>query len=155
VEEATGFPLHDDLSTLLTFHDGCHTFEEVGAVAKNGYFFPQGHRFLSAREMKEQYQSLSKKLDQLGDDMVGRWWHPQWVPFAVHIAGDAIFVDHRSGPTYGYVGSFRNGDTAAIHKLHLGEFVDQFSRALHTSEPFFRRVPVSRDGRLVWKINHS
>lgn len=48
--------------------------------------------------------------------MLSHWWLPQWVPFAGHVATDALIVDQRDGPDQGRVGQFRHDD----HTVDLG-----------------------------------
>ena len=80
-------------------------FSETERLALGG-FLAGGHRLLSASEVVEHRKMLDDILRGMDQDMVGWWWHPDWMPFAAHVAADALVIDLRDGPQQGAIGEF-------------------------------------------------
>lgn len=61
-------------------------------------------------KIPERADMLNNIVHSRGKDMLGYWWHPQWVPFAETVSGDALAVDQRQGQGQGRVGEFHHDD---------------------------------------------
>jgi cell wall assembly regulator SMI1 len=105
---------------------------------------------LGVGEIRKECNQLNKTLAEFGVDMVGKWWHPRWVPFASHINADALFVDHRPGASFGAVGKFRHAGTPKLLGLEVLEFFQRFHRSLLDGSPLLGEIPAVQEGRLSW-----
>lgn len=74
-------PFPAELRSLLRLNDGATQFLR-GEFRLAAGFLPGGHRLLSARQVVEHRKMLDDILRGMDQDMVGWWWHPDWIPFA-------------------------------------------------------------------------
>jgi cell wall assembly regulator SMI1 len=94
------------------------------------------------------------------DTMTGWWWHPEWLPFADHIAADALAIDARPGEGLGQVGVFRHEDHTTFDRPSLASLLHETADVLEAHRPspagsptgpeLFGLVPRVVDGRLRW-----
>ncbi|MDQ2789642.1 MAG: hypothetical protein M3Y73_08015 [Actinomycetota bacterium] len=81
--------------------------------------------------------------------MLGYWSHPQWVPFAEHVAADALAVDQREGPGQGRVGEFRRDDHTEFNlDISLTDYITSIADALQRRQDFRHYRPLVVDERL-------
>ena len=86
-ETANGAPFPAELRALLRLNNGATQFLR-GEFRLAAGVLPGGHRLLSASEVVEHRKMLDDILRGMDQDMVGWWWHPDWMPFAAHVAAD-------------------------------------------------------------------
>ncbi|MBT2385321.1 SMI1/KNR4 family protein [Streptomyces sp. ISL-11] len=122
-----------------------------GASEPNGRFLPGSYRLLGCDEIVEQYVMLNTLLDELGESMVGYWWHPEWVPFATHIASDCLFVDMREGEDHGRIGEFRHEDHADGIWSSFAVMLHEVAQALQSGRAVREYVPTVVEGELAWE----
>jgi cell wall assembly regulator SMI1 len=71
--------------------------------------------------------------------LMGDWWHPQWVLFGRHAAGDGMAIDQRPGPGpgQGAVGQFENeGGIKFTVAASLGECVAKMADSIQNGTVF-------------------
>jgi cell wall assembly regulator SMI1 len=96
LEEKIGFPLHGDLKSLLSMHNGVtprRSSTQAGA-------FLLGYSLLDTAGILEWQQNLADTAREAveegyEEEVIGRTAHERWVPFAQSLTGDLLFVDHR------------------------------------------------------------
>ncbi|MFF0459164.1 SMI1/KNR4 family protein [Streptomyces mexicanus] len=96
LEEKIGFPLHGDLKSLLSMHNGVtprRSSTQAGA-------FLLGYSLLDTAGILGWQQNLADTAREAveegyEDEVIGRTAHERWVPFAQSLTGDLLFVDHR------------------------------------------------------------
>lgn len=116
-----------ELRQLLLINDGADESERSGAR-----FLPGMHRLLPAGQIAEDNTMHIGILASLGDDeMVGRWWHPQWIVIGSDGAGHRLVIDDRRGPGWGGVWEWSRTD-GLIWELapSIGEFIADVANAL-------------------------
>lgn len=146
---ANGCP--DELRTLLLLNNGAT--QPIGAASAAG-FLPGGHRLLSALQVVEHRRMLDGILAGMDQDMVGWWWHPDWIPFAAHVAADALVIDLRDGPHQGAVGEFMHeGNTNFDWGPSLAAVIHDMAESVETGAPFRYFQPRVAGGRLDWHVN--
>ena len=146
-------PLSPDHKRLLLVNNGVADFDAEGEFCRGAAFFPGDHVFLSAAEAAKESRDISDLLGDFDEFMVGSWWHPQWVLFGRHIAGDGLAIDLRSGPEQGAVGEFMHeGDTEFTMAPSLGAFMTQVADCLENETNFSYFRPVIEDGELGWDV---
>jgi cell wall assembly regulator SMI1 len=151
-ENRLGQVFPPDLKTLLKLNDGVE--ESLGDNFKTGGpFLPGGHRLLRVDEMVERTAMLNEVLNDLDEEMVGRWWHPQWVCFAGHIAGDGLAIDLRLGASSDAVGEFMHeGFTQFDWGPSLAAVLGQIANCLEADTDFKYFRPVVENGCLDWNV---
>lgn len=133
-----------ELVESLLCHDGCSStwpFFEV----------PGGYRPMSAAEIVEGWRITREALTGVDPDgdLVGSYWHPQWVPFATTISASEMVLGCRPGDTHGAVGEMVKGDgTHFGRRPALGDVLDEVADALEGGLPIGNRLPVAFGGRL-------
>jgi len=154
-EEKLGFGLPSELRRLLLVNDGASDRNPDGSYHVHARFLPGGHQPLSAARVAQDSRGLVEVMDDLGfPDLLGHWWHPEWVMFAAHIAGDGMTIDQRPGPAQGTVGEFNNeGDADFTWGASLAEYLERVADSLEngTACKCFR-PRVTADGRLDWDV---
>jgi cell wall assembly regulator SMI1 len=142
-----------ELKRLLLVNDGTADFDAAGTYCRGAAFMPGGHRMLSLAEIAEQNQSLNEIVARHGGDMIGYWWHPQWVLFATHIAADGLAIDQRPGSGRGAVGEFIHEDHTSFDMApSLGAFIATMADCLNNGTDFLHYRPVVEDGCLDWDV---
>ena len=151
-EAANGARFPEDLRQLLSLSNGSSKFVDGEFRLASG-FFPGGHRLLSALEVVEQRRMLDDILNGLDENMVGWWWHPQWIPFAAHIAADALVIDLRDGPQQGAVGEFMHeGNTTFDWGPSLAAVIADVAGCVEAGLPFKYFHPRVIEERLDWEV---
>ena len=141
-----------ELRSLLRLNNGATQFLR-GEFRLAAGVLPGGHRLLSASEVVEHRKMLDDILRGMDQDMVGWWWHPDWIPFAAHVAADALVIDLRHDPQQGAVGEFMHeGNTNFDWGPSLTAVIDDIARSVETGTPFRYFTPRVVDGRLDWNI---
>ncbi|MFJ5218667.1 SMI1/KNR4 family protein [Streptomyces sp. NPDC088354] len=137
-----GAELPDDLASLLRLHDGA---EDTDAGR-----FLSGMRLLPLREIESAHRGMCSMLT--GDDLVGIWWHAQWIPFAAnHDGWSRLYLDVRPGPGSGAVGSFFMESGGERRWPSLTVYLEQVAASLEDGAPLNHRTPrVAGDGLVVW-----
>ncbi|ARZ72625.1 hypothetical protein SMD11_7049 [Streptomyces albireticuli] len=143
LEADLGCELGTHLRNLLLSNDG--------AADDTGRFLPGGYRLLGCREIAEQHEMLCTVLDELGERMIGHWWHPQWVPFAIHVAANCLFVDMRDTDERGRVGEFLHDARAVGAWPNLPAMFAETSHALRSGTAVRDHVPVVVEGEITWE----
>jgi cell wall assembly regulator SMI1 len=114
-----------ELRRLLLVSNGAAGWDADDTYHREAWFLPGGHRLLSAAELAGDSRGLVETMSDLGfASLMGDWWHPQWVLFGRHVAGDGMAIDQRPGPGQGAVGQFENeGSIKFTVGASLGEYV--------------------------------
>ncbi|WP_326570900.1 SMI1/KNR4 family protein [Actinacidiphila glaucinigra] len=142
-EESMGLTIPHQLALLLRLHDGAED-TEAGR-------FLQRKRLLPLREIVSMHSTLCALLDS--DDLVGTWWHPQWIPFAAnHDAWSRLYLDVRSGAGYGSVSTYFMETGGGGHPWpSLTAYLEELAASLQGGTPMVHHVPrVTDEGLLVW-----
>jgi cell wall assembly regulator SMI1 len=152
-ERELGMALLADLKQLLLANNGAAEFNAHGTYCRGAGFMPGGHRLLSSAEIAEQSQGLNQIAARYGGDMIGWWWHPQWVLFARHIAADGLAIDQRPGHGQGTVGEFMHEDHTSFDMApSLGAFIAAMADSLSNNTDFLHYRPAVKDGCLDWDV---
>ncbi|GLV87957.1 hypothetical protein Slala03_76460 [Streptomyces lavendulae subsp. lavendulae] len=99
------FPLHPELASWLTTHNGVHT--DRGFTGPGG-FIPGGYFLLDAEGMKFGQRNMEKEVawsieGENIDFVVGSVAHVRWIPIAITHVGTQLVVDHRNGDSFGSI----------------------------------------------------
>lgn len=152
-ERALELALPADLRRLLLVNDGAADFDAEGNYRHGAAFMPGGHRLLSAAEVARQSQNLNEIVAGFGGDMIGHWWHPQWVLLASHINTDGLAIDQRPGPGQGAVGEFiHEASTSFDMAPSLGAFIAKMADVLDNGADFLHYRPGVWEGCLRWRV---
>lgn len=125
------------------------------ACHREAWFLPGGYRLLSAAELAEDSRGLAEVMSDLGfASLMGSWWHPQWVLFGRHVAGDGMAIGQRPGPGQGAVGEFGNeGGIKFTVGASLGGYVAKAADSVDNGTVFLGCRPfVGDDGSLGWDV---
>ncbi|WP_345675566.1 SMI1/KNR4 family protein [Yinghuangia aomiensis] len=150
LELRLGFPLHPELRTLLRQYDGRHDplGGEGGRVRAE--FLPFGLRLIDVAGIRRHYDGIIRDLAEEAkedfpadpaaypdttdaDDAEAHIGY--WVPFAADNDRGIAFVDHRPGPTYGYVYVFAEASGGWPPVETAPGLTDLFERLARPSEP--------------------
>ncbi|MGA5363164.1 SMI1/KNR4 family protein [Streptomyces purpurascens] len=152
LESEVGFPLHGDLKSLLSEHNG--VTPRRSSMAPGAFLL--GYSLLDTEGILEWHQNLSSMAHEAAEEgyeeeVVGRTAHTQWVPFAQALTGDLLFVDHRTDH-YGEVGEISFGDPEYLRlwpsmTLMLTDLCDAVEASLRL--PTARRRPSVHEGRML------
>jgi cell wall assembly regulator SMI1 len=152
-ERELGMTLPADLKWLLLTSNGAADFDADGTCCRGAAFMPGNHRLLPSAEIASQSQSLIEIAAGLGDHMIGWWWHPQWVLFAMHIAANGLAIDQRPGHGQGSVGQFMHEDHTSFDMApSLGAFIAKMADSLDNGTDFLYYRPTVEDGCLDWHV---
>jgi len=152
-ERGLGMALPAELRRLLLVNNGVAEFDADGTYHRGAAFLPGGHLLLPAAGLASESLSLVKILGDLGDDMAGYWWHPEWVLFGRHIAADGMAIDQRSGPEQGAVGEFMHEDSTEFTMgTSLGDYIATLADSIENGTDFLYYRPFVNDGALDWKV---
>ena len=92
-------------------------------------------------------------LSGMDEGMAGCWWHPEWIPFATHIAADALVIDLRDGLQQGAVGEFMHeSNTNFDWGPSLAAVIADVAGCVEAGVPFKYFQPQVTDGRLDWEV---
>ncbi|MFE6222761.1 SMI1/KNR4 family protein [Streptomyces sp. NPDC057854] len=170
LESRLGFALHPELKALLELHDGAA--EPVAGPGSRvalpaGAFLPSGHRLSSVDSIVMAYNVLVGVGE---DNFEADLWEEdalavnldRCVPFALPNDGGVAFIDHRPGPSYGYVYEMGIGSgdlDGTLWATSLSELFQALTTALETSGPFLYYVPTTyahESGHhcVEWEIRH-
>jgi len=152
LEEELGFPLHDDLKSLLSTHNGVtprRSSTQAGA-------FLLGYSLLDTADILEWQQNLADTAREAveegcEDEVIGRTAHQRWVPFAQCLTGDLLFVDHR-GEREGEVGELCFGSPEYLWLWPgMGLMLHDLCAAVDGMSPLPRldRRPRVHEGRML------
>jgi cell wall assembly regulator SMI1 len=152
-ERTLEMALPDELTRLLLVTDGVADSCTDGTYLPGSAFMPGGYRLLSSTEIASRTLSLREVLRDLDEDIAeGTWWHPEWVLFAQHAAGDGLAVDQRQGPGQGAVGEFMNEDqTGFTLAPSIERFLSMMADSLDKATDFLYYRPFVNSGHLDWK----
>ncbi|MFH8894850.1 SMI1/KNR4 family protein [Streptomyces coeruleorubidus] len=152
LESGVGFPLHGELKSLLSEHNG--VTPRRSSMAPGAFLL--GYSLLDIEGILEWHQNLSTMAQEAveegyEEEVVGRTAHTQWVPFAQALTGDLLFVDHRTGH-HGEVGEISFGDPEYLPlwpsmTLMLTDLCDAVEGSLRL--PTARRRPSVHEGRML------
>jgi cell wall assembly regulator SMI1 len=152
-ERGLGMALPAELRRLLLVSNGAAEFDADGTYHRGAAFLPGGHRLLSAAELAGESRVLVEIVGEFGDDMIGYWWHPEWVLFGRHVAADGMAIDQRSGHGQGAVGEFMHEDcTEFIMGASLGEYVAKVADSIENGTDFLCFRPLVEDDGLDWDV---
>lgn len=139
-----------ELRRLLLVNNGSAEFDADGTYHPEAAFLPGGHRLLSAAELAKGSRDL---VELVGDDLIGSWWHPEWVLFGRHVAADGMVIDQRPGPGQGAVGEFMHeGFTEFTMGMSLSEYVANIADSVENGTDFLYFRPLAEDGGLGWGV---
>jgi cell wall assembly regulator SMI1 len=143
-----------ELRRLLLVSNGAAGWDADDTYRREAWFLPGGHRLLSAAELAEDSRGLVATMSDLGiTSLMGEWWHPQWVLFGRHAAGDGMAIDQRPGPGQGAVGVFENeGSIKFTVSASLGEYVAKVADSIENGTVFLYCRPFVEDGSLDWDV---
>jgi cell wall assembly regulator SMI1 len=132
--------LPPELRRLLLISNGAADFDALGEYRPEAAFLPGRYRLLSAAEVAARSRDLVDVAAEHGDDLIGSWWHPQWVLFADHIAADGIAIDQRPGPGQGAIGVFSHETGTEFGRwASLGDYVARVADSIETGQEFLQR----------------
>lgn len=152
-ERVLGMVLPAELRRLLLVSNGAAEFDVDDAYHWEAEFLPGGHRLLSAAELAGQSRDLVDIARELGDHMIGTWWHPQWVLFGRNNGADGMAIDQRPGLGQGAVGQFDSeGITEFTVGASLGEYFAKVADSIENGTDFLCFRPVVEDGGLDWDV---
>jgi cell wall assembly regulator SMI1 len=152
-ERDLGVALPAELRRLLLVNNGAAEFDADGTYHRGAAFLPGGHRLLSAAELARESRDLMEIVSDLGDDMIGYWWHPRWVLFGRHVAADGMAIDQRPGPRQGAVGEFMHEDSTEFTMgASLGEYIAKVADSIARGTDFLYFRPLVDDGGLDWDV---
>jgi len=161
-ERELGIGLPAELRRLLLISNGTADFDAAGIYRPAAEFLTGGDRLLPAAEVVSAGRARAETAARFGEDLIGSWWHPQWVMFGEHISGCGVAIDQRPGPGLGAVGEFmKEGGTEFTTAASLGEYVAQLANAIENGTDILRwfadgclryRPYVDQDGRLTWRV---
>jgi len=161
-ERELGIALPAELRRLLRVSNGAADVDAAGDYRPEAEFLPGGDRLLPAAEVASASRARAETAAEFGDDLIGSWWHPQWVMFGAHISGCGVAIDQRPGPRQGAVGEFmKESGTAFTASASLGEYVAQLADSVENGTDILQwfadgclryRPYVDQDGRLTWRI---
>jgi cell wall assembly regulator SMI1 len=138
--------LPGELRRLLLINDGADESERTGAR-----FLPGMHRLLPADQIAEDNAMHIEILADLDDEMIGYWWHPQWIVFGSDGAGHRLVIDDRPGPGRGKVSEWSRTDGLIWEFApSIGEFLADVASALEGGTPLHGWRPVVENGDLEW-----
>jgi len=151
-----------ELRRLLLVSNGAADFDAAGTYHPEAEFLPGGDRLLPVAEVASASRARVETAAECGADLIGSWWHPQWVMFGEHISGCGVAIDQRPGPGQGAVGEFmkESGATFTV-SASLGEYVMELADSIENGADIVRlfvggylryRPYVDADGRLAWQI---
>ncbi|MFJ8110207.1 SMI1/KNR4 family protein [Streptomyces sp. NPDC096132] len=142
-ERQSGIELPEELTCLLALHDGAENTEA-------GSFLPSGTRLLPVVEAIRITRRMCDALDD--EELVGQWWHPQWLAFAANHDGASVyFVDARPGAGRGSVGYFFRETGGACGKWpSLTAFFETLTSAVEDGERMHGESPRTKDDMLTW-----
>jgi cell wall assembly regulator SMI1 len=136
-ERDLGIALPAELRRLLLVSNGAADYDAAGTYHPEALFLPGDYRLLSAAEMASKSRALLDTAAELGDDLIGSWWHPQWVMVGENNSGWGVALDQRPGPRQGAVGEFMNeGETDFSMWASLGEYVAKLADSLENATDF-------------------
>jgi len=142
-----------ELKRLLLVSNGAAEFDADGEYCRGAAFMPGDHRLLSSAEIAQQSQGLNEIVAGYGGDMIGWWWHPQWLLFARHTAADGLAIDQRPGHGQGRVGEFMHEDHTSFDMApSLGVFVARMADSLDNGIDFLHYRPAVTDRCLDWRV---
>jgi cell wall assembly regulator SMI1 len=142
-----------ELRRLLLVSNGAADFDADGTYHQEAAFLPGGHRLLSAAEVAKESRDLVDLVGDAGDDLIGYWWHPAWVLFGTHIAGDGMAIDQRPGPGQGAIGEFMNETgTEFTMAASLGQYIAKIADSIENGTDFMHYRPLVEDGGLDWDV---
>ncbi|MER6091306.1 SMI1/KNR4 family protein [Streptomyces bluensis] len=152
LESGVGFPLHGELKSLLSEHNG--VTPRRSSMAPGAFLL--GYSLLDTTGILEWHQNLSGMANEAveegyEEEVVGRTAHTQWVPFAQALTGDLLFVDHRTGH-YGEVGEISFGDPEYLPLWpSMTQMLTDLCNAVEGSLPLptTRRRPSVHEGRML------
>lgn len=149
VEEAIGRPLPPDIAASLRCHDGAGP----DGYTRGRFTVLDGYIPLSATGIVKQWRMLGESLSRLGDDMVGYWWHPLWLPVGLHNTGDTLFVDQRPGAGQDAVGDLLTHDSAEVGTwASFALLLEHTAAALESgAEINGAKATVHQGGLLFWQ----
>jgi cell wall assembly regulator SMI1 len=155
-EREVGVALPAELRRLLLVSNGAAVWDADGIYRREAAFLPGGHYLLSAPELAGESRQLVEIVGEFGDDMIGYWWHQEWVKFATHIAGDGMAIDQRPGPGQGAVGEFMHeGSTEFTLAASLSEYIARMADSIENGTNFLYFRPLVEDGALDWDVVDS
>jgi len=132
LETRYGFPLHPELRTLLSWHDGCAHSPRAVQIWTDFMFGASAFMYQQVHDLPEDY------------------WDPRWVPIATDLGLKKLIVDHRAVP--GRVMLFDGVDGVYEDSTwpSLGAIIAQVREALATSSVLDGRRATVEDGVLDW-----
>jgi cell wall assembly regulator SMI1 len=139
--------LPGELRQLLMINNGADDSDICGAC-----FLPGMQRPLPADQIADGQAMQAEILAaHAADDIVGRWWHPQWIQFAGGGAGTLLVIDDRPGPGRGVVWEWDRVDGLLWEfGSSLGEFLAEVASALESGTALHGWRPQVKDGDLDW-----
>jgi cell wall assembly regulator SMI1 len=142
-----------ELRRLLLVSNGAADFDADGTYHRGAAFLPGGHRLLSAAELAKESRDLVDLVGDAGDDLIGYWWHPDWVLFGRHIAADGMAIDQRPGPGQGAIGEFiHETGTEFTMAASLGQYIAKMADSIENGTDFMHYRPLVQDGSLDWDV---
>jgi cell wall assembly regulator SMI1 len=135
-----------ELRRLLLINDGAQASEHTAALLLPGMF-----RLLPADQIAESDQMHTDILADHGNEMIGRWWHPQWIMFGSDGAGNGLVIDDRPGPGQGGVWEWSRTDGILWEFApSIARFLGDTASALEARTPLHGWRPVVDNSDLEW-----
>ncbi|MGH1554881.1 SMI1/KNR4 family protein [Streptomyces sp. L7] len=152
LEREIGFSVNDDLKLLLSKRNGVaprRSSMQAGAFLL-GYSLLDTDGIL---EWQRKLAAMSREAVEDGyeEEVVGLVAHERWVPFAQNLAGDLLFIDHRSDH-YGDIGEISFGAPEFLWlwpgmRLMLHDLCDSVEGM--SPLPRLGRRPAVHEGRML------
>jgi cell wall assembly regulator SMI1 len=146
VEEELSLTLHHDVRTLLTWHDGAESDNEVLAFE----ILPSYH-FLSVDEIRCE---LIEQRD-IATRIASFIWNPAWLPIATDHCSRLFVIDHSIGPTHGHCFIWDPENYYWAHDnwqwFSMSAAVEATMVALEQGTSHLQYRPVLTNGILEWE----
>lgn len=130
LEARYGFPLHPELRTLLSWHDGC-THSALAVQIWTDFIF-------------EESAFMYEDVQDFPDD----YWDPRWVPIATDLGLKMLVIDHGAAVARVMLFDGVDGMYAEPISPSLGSMISQVREALTKSLHLNGRQPAVEGGAL-------
>lgn len=143
------FTLPDQLVASLLRHDG----SREDPVGTGHFVLPGGYRLLPAAQIGQFWRRSTDILrgSRHRDMLIGVWWHPRWVPFAVSRSTDALVIDQRAGPRRGWIGDHRAATTYFESWESYSDMLADIVDGLENHLAVAGELPAVVNGALTWR----
>jgi cell wall assembly regulator SMI1 len=145
LEAELSLALHHDVRTLLTWHDGAKSSDEVSA-----FELLPSYQFLSIDNIRSEWVTQRN----LAARIAGFIWNLAWIPIATDNCSRLLLIDHSTDPSHGHCFIW---DPENYYWAHdnwrwpsVAAAVEATMEALEQGTSFLQYRPVLASGVLEW-----